>query len=123
MMTSRLEFFGRLVDELIDNQEDCRMTRASAVSQDAATTVTPMVRKTLRKKDKGKEKGTKCRQGRCGHKGCSKQTVYVCSECTHPTDPDQKQFWFCNPTTVEGSECFAEHVHAKHSEAHREEDN
>ena len=111
---SCLEFFGRLADELIDNQVDCRRTRASAVSQDAATTVTPMVRKTLRKKGKGKEKGTKCRQGRCGHKGCSKQTVYVCSECTHPTDPDQKQFWFCK--TVEGSKCFAKHVHDKHNE-------
>ena len=41
--TSCLEFFGRLADELIDNQEDCRVTRASAASQDAAATATPTV--------------------------------------------------------------------------------
>ncbi len=51
--TSSLEFFGRLADELIDNQEDCRVTRASAASQDIAATATPMVRKTLKKKGKG----------------------------------------------------------------------
>jgi len=107
---SCLEFFGRLADELIDNQEDCCMTRASAVSQDIAATVMPMVRKTLKKKGKGNHLA----QGRCGCKGCTKQTVYVCSKCTHPTDPNQKQFWFCK--TVEGSECFAKQLHAKHSE-------
>ena len=50
---------------------------------------------------------------------CKKQTVFVCSVCINATDPDQKQFWFCNPTTVEGSECFAKHVHAKHREMNR----
>ena len=29
----------------------------------------------------------------------------------------QKQFWFCNPTTAEGSECFTKHVQDKHSKA------
>jgi hypothetical protein len=115
--TSCLEFFGRLADELIDNQEDCRVTRASAASQDIAATATPMVRKTLKKKGKGNHRA----QGRCGCKGCTKQTVYVCSKCTHPTDPDQKQFWFCK--TVEGSECFAKHVHNKHSEVNGGGDN
>jgi hypothetical protein len=111
--TSCLEFFGRLADELIDNQEDCRVTRASAASQDAAATATPTVRKTVKKKGKG----NRCAQGRCKHKTCTKQTVFVCSMCTNPTDPAQKQFWFCNPTTAEGSECFAKHVQDKHSEA------
>ena len=110
-MTSCFEFFGRLADELIDNQEDCRVTRTLAASQDIAVIAMPMVRKTLKKKGKGNHRA----QGRCGCKGCTKQTVYVCSKCTHPTDPDQKQFWFCK--TVEGSECFAKHVHNKHSEA------
>ena len=68
-----------------------------------------MVRKTRRKKGKG----NKCRQGRCGCKGCLKQIVYVCSKCMHPANPNQKQFWFCK--TVEGSECFAKHVHDKHN--------
>jgi hypothetical protein len=111
--TSCLEFFGRLADELIDNQEDCRVTRASAASQDTAATATPTVRKTVKKKGKG----NRCAQGRCKHKTCTKQTVFVCSMCTNPTDPAQKQFWFCNPTTAEGSECFAKHVQDKHSEA------
>ena len=68
------------------------------------------VRKTLRKKPGSNSS----QQGKCG---CCKgsQIVYVCSKCTHPTDPDQKQFWFCK--TVEGSECFAKHVQDKHSEA------
>jgi hypothetical protein len=39
------------------------MTWALTVSQDTAATATPMVRKTYLKKDKGKEKGTKCRLG------------------------------------------------------------
>ena len=60
---------------------------------------------------------------RKGSKDCTRKSIFVCSVCTDATDPAQKQFWFCNPTTVEGSECFAEHVHLKHSEAHREGDN
>ena len=39
-----------------------------------------------------------------------KQSIYVCSACTHATDPAQKQFWFCNPITVYESKCFAKHV-------------
>ena len=89
------------------------MTRASAASQDAAATATPTVRKTVKKKGKGNH----CAQGRCKHKTCTKQTVFVCSMCTNPTDPAQKQFWFCNLTTAEGSECFAKHVQDKHSKA------
>jgi hypothetical protein len=106
--TSCLKFFGRLADELIDNQEDCRVTRALAASQDAAATATPTVRKTVKKKGKG----NCCAQGRCKHKTCTKQTVFVCSMCTNPTNPVKKQFWFCNPTTAEGSECFAKHSEA-----------
>ena len=67
------------------------------------------VRKTLRKKQ-----GSNCsQQGKCG---CCKgsQTVYVCSKCTHPTDPEQQQFWFCNPKKGGGSECFHKHVQDKH---------
>jgi hypothetical protein len=33
--------------------------------------------------------------------------AHVSSACTHATDAAHKQFWFCNPTTVEGSDCFA----------------
>ena len=32
------------------------------------------------------------------------------------------KLWFCNPTTVEGCECFAEHVNDRHSDAHGEGD-
>jgi hypothetical protein len=48
----------------------------------------------------------------CG--GCKKQTTYVCSRCMHKKDGLQKQFWFCNPTMVEGSKCFAKHIEEKH---------
>ena len=89
------------------------MTRAAAASQDNAATATPMVRRAHKKKGKENHRG----QGRYGCKDCTRQTVFVCSMCTHPTDPDQKQFWFCK--TVEGSKCFAKHIHAKHSEVNK----
>jgi hypothetical protein len=69
------------------------------------------------------KKSTHRAQGRCGSKDCTRKSIFVCSVCTDATDPAQKQFWFCNPTTVEGSECFAEHLHARHSDAHGEGDN
>jgi hypothetical protein len=73
----------------------------------------PTVRRTFKKKGKGNH----CAQGRCGCKGCKKQTVFACSVCMHTTNPEQKQFWFCNPTMVEGSKCFTKHIHAKHNKA------
>jgi hypothetical protein len=111
------EFFGRLADDLIKNQEGVCVTRAAA-DQDAgginaAPASVPMVRRTLKMKPGGRGH---CTQGRCGRKGCNKHTTYVCSKCTHSTNPRQKQFWFCNPTMVEGSECFRNHV----AEAHKE---
>ena len=33
--------------------------------------------------------------------------AYVSSACMHATDATHKQFWLCNPTAVEGSDCFA----------------
>ena len=33
--------------------------------------------------------------------------AYVSSTCMHATNAAHKQFWLCNPTTVEGSDCFA----------------
>ena len=33
--------------------------------------------------------------------------AYNSSACTHTTNAARKQFWLCNPTTVEGSDCFA----------------
>jgi len=94
------------------------VTRALAASQDAAATATPTVRKTVKKKGKG----NRCAQGRCKHKTCTKQTVFICNMCTNPTDPAQKQFWFCNPKTAEGSECFDKHVQDKHSEVNGDGD-
>jgi hypothetical protein len=111
--TSCLKFFGRLADKLVDNQEGIRLTRAAAeqdagAAADTATVATPTVRKTTRCKPSSK--GKHHAQGRCGYKDCNKVTTYVCRACTHATNPAQKQFWFCNPTTVEGSKCFAKHV-------------
>ena len=44
--------------------------------------------------------------------------AYVSSACTHATDAAQKQFWLCNPTMMEGNECFAKHI-----TWHREQEN
>jgi hypothetical protein len=120
-MTSCLEFFGRLADKLVNNQEGIRITRAAVDpgtgGNGAANAAEPTVRKTIKMKHK---KSTHHAQGRCSSKDCTRKLIFVCSVCTDATDPTQKQFWFCNPTTVEGSECFAEHVHNKHSDAHGE---
>ncbi|KAL3815576.1 hypothetical protein ACHAXA_000308 [Cyclostephanos tholiformis] len=104
---SCLEFFGRLVDKLIDNQEGIRITRAAADIDAGGDGSADAAKPT----------------GRCGSKDCTKKLIFVCSVCTDATDPAQKQFWFCNPTMVEGSECFAEHVNARHSKVHGEGDN
>jgi hypothetical protein len=53
-------------------------------------------------------------QGWCLCGGCKKQTTYIYSRCTHKTDGLQKQFWFCNPTMVEGSKCVSKHIEEKH---------
>ena len=119
-MISCLEFFCKLADELIDNNEGIRMTRAAAEQDvggvvNAASAATPTVRRTLRLKHSNRGHHA---QGRCSIKGCTKHSIYVCSVCTHATDAAQKQFWFCNHTTVEGSDCFAKHI-----AWHREKEN
>jgi hypothetical protein len=113
--TSCLEFFGKLAEKLIKNQEGVRVMQSTAHEGDVTATAataaaTPTVRKTLCFKSSGKRHN----QGRCTRAGCTKQTTYVCSLCTHATDKTQKQFWICNPTMMEGSQCFAEHVREKH---------
>ena len=120
--TSSLKFFGRLADDLIKNQEGVRATRAAVVNQVAsavATTATPTVRKTHHLK---RGKGGHHAQGWCLCSKCKNQTTYNCSLCTHNTDELQKQFWFCNPTTVEGSKCFIKRVAKAHA-AKAHEDN
>ena len=118
--TSCLEFFCKLADELINNNEGIRRTREAAEQDvgavaDAATASTPTVRRTPRLKHSN---GGHHAQGRCSIKGCAKHSIYVCSVCTQATDAAQKQFWFCNHTTVEGSDCFAKHI-----TWHREKEN
>ena len=109
---SCLEFFCKLADELIDNNKGIRFTRATAEQEagavaDAAAASMPTVRRTLRLKHSN---GGHHAQGRCSIKGCTKHSIYVCSACTHSADAVQKQFWFSNHTTVEGSDCFAKHI-------------
>ena len=50
------------------------------------------------------------------------EVVLIRSACTHATNPTQKQFWFCNPTTVEGSKCFAKKVAKAHAAKAHEDD-
>jgi len=108
--------------ELIDNNdnEGIRLTQATVEQEagavaGAAAASTPTVRRTLRLKHSN---GGHHAKGRCSAKGCTKHSIYVCSMCTHATDATQKQFWFCNHTTVEGSDCFAKHI-----AWHREKEN
>ncbi len=80
---------------------------------DAAAAAVPTVRRTICYKPSI--------QGRCRCKDCKTHSIYVCGACTHATNPTQKQFWFCNPTSVEGSECFAKHVTKAHvAKAHKD---
>jgi hypothetical protein len=79
---------------------------------DTTAAATPMVRRTISCKPHGK--GTHSVQGRCKHKDCKKHSVYVCSTCTHTTNPTQKQFWFCNLTLVKGSKFLDKNVAKAH---------
>ncbi len=93
---SCLEFFCKLTDELIDNNEGIRLTRATAEQEegavaDASAASTPTIRRTLRLKHSN---GGHHAQGRCSIKGCTKHSINICSMCTHATDAAQKQFWF-----------------------------
>jgi hypothetical protein len=100
-----------VADKLIKKQEGVCKAQAAVVDQAAATIANieaPTIWRTLCLK---KIAGEKCHtQGWCLCGRCKKQTTYICSRCTHKTDRSQKQFWFCNPTMVEGSKCFAEHI-------------
>ena len=60
--------------------------------------------------------GKRHNQGRCRCKDCKNQLAFVCSLYMHDSDPDQKQYWFCNPTTHKGSKCFAMHIREAHGE-------
>jgi hypothetical protein len=117
---SCLKFFCKLIDELINNNEGICLMGATAEQEagavvDAAAASTPIVRRTLRLKH---SKGGHHAQGRCSIKGCTKHSTYVCSVSTQATDAAQKQFRFCNHTTLEGSDCFAKHI-----TWHREKEN
>jgi hypothetical protein len=86
---------------------------------DAAASAAPTVRRTICYKTYGK--GTHSVQERCGCKDCKKYAIYICSACTHATNPTQKQFFFCNPTLVEGSKCFSKHMVDAHvAKAHKD---
>ena len=91
-MISCLEFFCKLADELIDNNEGICLTRATAEQEagavaDVAAASTPTVRRTLRIKHSNRGHHA---QGRCSIKGCMKHSIYVCSVCTQPTNAAQK---------------------------------
>ncbi len=52
-------------------------------------------------------------QGRCGNIKCESQASTVCSMCTQPTIPTQKQAWFCNK--IEEKCCFAANLYNEHN--------
>ena len=71
---------------------------------------------TIKKKPNSKGKNSAKRaQGTC-IMSCGRESTTVCSLCTHPTDPMQKQFWVCSPVKSGcTNECFANHIKQKHS--------
>lgn len=71
---------------------------------------------TIKKKPNSKGKhSAKRAQGKCIML-CGRESTTVCSLCTHPTDPMQKQFWVCSPVKSGcTNECFANHIKQKHS--------
>lgn len=48
-------------------------------------------------------------QGKCRGR-CGKDSTRVCSKCTHPTDPTQQQYWFCDPCKEGGCKKWLEHL-------------
>ena len=118
------EFFSKLADEMIDNTEGVRPSRARVVSpteMDTDDVVSNVVlRQTLRKRNgrgsTNADGSAKAGSGRCAGKGCTKFTSWVCGACTHPTDPEQRQTWYCRP--VEGGTCTAweEHKNCMHGD-------
>ena len=113
------KFFGSLTDELIDSTQGIHTARTAIENQAAEVADAvkpPTLRWTVRtKKRKGSGGGKEgVSQGRCRHKSCKVYLSHVCSKCTHPSDPLQKQFWFCNHTTRGGSECWKEHLKVAH---------
>jgi len=123
------EFFSKLADEMIDNQVGVRQLRSGDEAAAAAAppqSAGPILRPTIRRKPNAKSNkdgSSKLAQGKCKSK-CGKSSTLVCSECTHPTDPDQEQFWFCSPVKLGVScDCFEQHKRKKHSMGNDDENN
>jgi hypothetical protein len=113
------KFFGSLVDKLINNTQGICMMRTAVMNKavEAMEVAYPLtLRWTIWMKEMKGEEGVKggISQGRCRDKGCKVYLSHVCSKCTHPLDPRQKQFFFCNYTTRRRSECWKEHLRAFH---------
>jgi hypothetical protein len=113
------EFFGSLADELINNTQGIHMTKTALKNQVAEAmkaakppTLSWTICLKKRKETWGVKEGVS--QGWCRLKGCKVYLSHVCSKCTHPSDPQQKQLWFCNHTARGGSECWKEHLQAVH---------
>jgi len=116
------EFFSKLADEMIDNTEGVRPSRARVVSpteMDTDDEPVVVLRQTIRKRTgKGSNNAdgsTKAGTGRCAGKGCNHQTSFVCGACTHATDSAQKQHWYCRPG--KGCTAWEDHKNCMHSDA------
>ncbi|KAL9183975.1 hypothetical protein ACHAXT_002061 [Thalassiosira profunda] len=117
-------FFSHLADEMIDNNVGVRATRRRVSSEadddgeteteTAAATARPMIlRQTIVKKKKEPKRSG---QGRCGDPNCTKQSTLVCNLCTHPSDANQKQFWFCSSSKKGCEMCFLNHCRKEHGD-------
>ena len=120
------EFFSKLADEMIDNPVGVRQLRSGVEAAAAAPqSFEPILRPTIKTKPNAKNKtgSPKLAQGSC-QSGCGKSSTLVCSACTHPTDPAQKQFWFCNLVKNGVScDCFEQHKRKVHGMGNDDENN
>ncbi len=117
---SYCKFFGSLTEELIDNTQGICMMKNFIKNQAAKAmeAAKPIILKWTIWVKKSKWKGgikEGISQSRCGLNGCKVYLSHVCSKCTHPSDPWQKQFWFCSDLTRGESECWKEHLQAVHN--------
>ena len=109
------EYFCKLADELIDNTEGVRVTRASAQGaqreeEPAAAARPKQVPQTKKKKSESSKGKARRANGRCKLSTCSEYSSYICSECT----TNHVQYYVCCEATT-GRKCWEQHLREEHN--------
>lgn len=109
------EYFCKLADQLIDNTEGVRVTRASAQGaqreeEPAAAARPKQVPQTKKKKSESSKGKARRANGRCKLSTCSEYSSYICSECT----TNHVQYYVCCEATT-GRKCWEQHLREEHN--------